>query len=90
MVLPHEASGYPINRKLKKGLIPLYCQLERALPNRILTGKITPSSHFPTERHLGEEFGFSRPLRFSPALPAGSKESVLTLVPREKKSCSAF
>ncbi|MGA2959572.1 MAG: GntR family transcriptional regulator [Thermodesulfobacteriota bacterium] len=47
-------------RKLKKGPVPLYYQLERALRKRILTGKIIPSSQFPTERQLGEEFGVSR------------------------------
>jgi GntR family transcriptional regulator len=49
-----------MNRKLKKGPIPLYYQLERALRKRILTGKIPPSSQFPTERQLCEEFGVSR------------------------------
>jgi GntR family transcriptional regulator len=46
--------------KLKKGPIPLYYQLERALRKRILNGKITPSGQFPTERQLCEEFGVSR------------------------------
>ena len=49
-----------MTRELKKGPIPLYYQLERTLRKRILTGKITPSGQFPTERQLGEEFGVSR------------------------------
>lgn len=49
-----------MTRKLKKGPIPLYYQLERALRKRILTRKISPSSRFPTERQLCEEFRVSR------------------------------
>ncbi len=46
--------------KLKKGPTPLYYQLERALRRRILTAQMAPSSKFPTERQIGEEFGVSR------------------------------
>jgi len=49
-----------MTRKLKKGPIPLYYQMERALRKCVLTGKITFSRQFPTERQLGEEFGVSR------------------------------
>jgi GntR family transcriptional regulator len=46
--------------KLKRGPLPLYYQLERALRNRILSGKIAPAEPLPTERELCEEFGVSR------------------------------
>jgi GntR family transcriptional regulator len=46
--------------KLKKGPIPLYYQLERVLRKRILNGRLTSATQFPTERQLCEEFGVSR------------------------------
>jgi GntR family transcriptional regulator len=60
MYPPIAGRGEVMTRKLKKGPIPLYYQMERALRKRILTGKITFSRQFPTERQLGEEFGVSR------------------------------
>lgn len=45
--------------KLKKGLIPLYRQLEQALRERIHTGHYQAGSMLPNETLLGQEFGVS-------------------------------
>ena len=57
---PHRVDLRRVFVKLKKGPVPFYYQLERALRNRILTGQISPSELRPTERELCEEFGISR------------------------------
>ncbi len=46
--------------KLRKGPIPLYYQLERALRKRIQSHDIDDGKPFPTERDLCEEYGVSR------------------------------
>ncbi len=46
--------------KLKKGPIPLYYQLERALRKRILSERKNGVKAFPNERQLCEEYGVSR------------------------------
>jgi len=46
--------------KLKKGPIPLYYQLERALRKRILSNRKNGVQAFPNERELCEEYGVSR------------------------------
>jgi GntR family transcriptional regulator len=46
--------------KLKKGPIPLYYQLERALRKRILSDRKNGLQAFPNERQLCEEYGVSR------------------------------
>jgi GntR family transcriptional regulator len=46
--------------KLKKGPIPLYYQLERALRKRILSDRKNGIQAFPNERQLCEEYGVSR------------------------------
>jgi GntR family transcriptional regulator len=46
--------------KLKKGPIPLYYQLERALRKRVLSGRKNGVKDFPNERQLCEEYGVSR------------------------------
>jgi GntR family transcriptional regulator len=46
--------------KLKKGPIPLYYQLERALRKRIRAHEIDGGIPFPTERDLCDEYGVSR------------------------------
>lgn len=46
--------------KLKKGPIPLYYQLERALRKRILSERKNGVKTFPNERQLCEEYGVSR------------------------------
>ena len=60
MYPPTAGRGEVMTRKLKKGPIPLYYQLERGVRKRILTDKITFFRQFPTERQLGEEFGVRR------------------------------
>jgi len=46
--------------RLKKGPIPLYYQLERALRKRIHSRNISDTQPFPTERQLCEEYEVSR------------------------------
>ncbi len=46
--------------KLKKGPIPLYYQLERALRKRIQNGRAKNNQPFPTEHELCKEYGVSR------------------------------
>jgi GntR family transcriptional regulator len=46
--------------RLRRGPIPLYYQLERALRKRIQTHDIDDGKPFPTERDLCEEYGVSR------------------------------
>jgi GntR family transcriptional regulator len=46
--------------RLKKGPIPLYYQLERALRKRIQAREVDGGTPFPTERDLCDEYGVSR------------------------------
>jgi len=46
--------------KLRKKPIPLYCQVERVLRKRIMSGTFASDRPFPTEKELCEEFGVSR------------------------------
>lgn len=82
--------------KLKKGVIPLYYQLEAILRKRILTGEIGDVNHFPAEQQLCDEFEVSR-ITVRQALATLENEGLIkreqgrgTSVIRDKETKTSF